>query len=165
MGVRGLSLGLEKLERLRVPACPQGRARAGSPAAWRARTRSNTGSQARSLESRRALHRRSALQRFAQTEGFQIAELFVEVESGKHDADKRPVLAKAPTGRSRHCAALNGQPRPSKRRALTGSSENRTLFSISTGPSLFETKMDTGPLLMLWTAPPPARECHGCGAC
>ena len=21
------------------------------------------------------------------------------------------------------------------------------------------------PLLMLWTAPPPARECHGCGCC
>src|SRR5215469_1034325 len=21
------------------------------------------------------------------------------------------------------------------------------------------------PLLMLWTAPPPARECHGCGGC
>ena len=21
------------------------------------------------------------------------------------------------------------------------------------------------PLLMLWTAPPPARECHGCGRC
>jgi hypothetical protein len=23
----------------------------------------------------------------------------------------------------------------------------------------------TRPLLMLWTAPPPARECHGCGRC
>ena len=22
-----------------------------------------------------------------------------------------------------------------------------------------------GPLLMLWTAPPPARECHECGCC
>jgi hypothetical protein len=21
------------------------------------------------------------------------------------------------------------------------------------------------PLVMLWTAPPPARECHGCGRC
>jgi DNA invertase Pin-like site-specific DNA recombinase len=32
----------------------------------------------------------AALRRFAQTEGFEIVELFVEVESGKHDADKRP---------------------------------------------------------------------------
>jgi DNA invertase Pin-like site-specific DNA recombinase len=37
----------------------------------------------------------AALQRFAQAEGFEIVELFVEVESGKHDADRRPVLAKA----------------------------------------------------------------------
>ena len=48
----------------------------------------------------------AALQRFAQTEGFEIAELFVEVESGKHDADKRPVLAKALTRAKRDRAPI-----------------------------------------------------------
>jgi Resolvase, N terminal domain len=44
--------------------------------------------------------------RFAQTEGFEILELFVEVESGKHDADKRPVLAKALTRAKRDRAPI-----------------------------------------------------------
>jgi len=48
----------------------------------------------------------AALQRFAQTEGFEILELFVEVESGKHDADKRPVLAKALTRAKRDRAPI-----------------------------------------------------------
>jgi DNA invertase Pin-like site-specific DNA recombinase len=48
----------------------------------------------------------AALQRFAQTEGFEIFELFVEVESGKHDADKRPVLAKALTRAKRDRAPI-----------------------------------------------------------
>ena len=48
----------------------------------------------------------AALQRFAQTEGFEIVELFVEVESGKHDADKRPVLAKALTRAKRDRAPI-----------------------------------------------------------
>jgi hypothetical protein len=48
----------------------------------------------------------AALQRFAQTEGFEIAELFVEVESGKHDVDKRPVLAKALTRAKRDRAPI-----------------------------------------------------------
>ena len=48
----------------------------------------------------------AALQRFAQTEGFEILEPFVEVESGKHDADKRPVLAKALTRAKRDRAPI-----------------------------------------------------------
>ena len=48
----------------------------------------------------------AALQRFAQTEDFEIVELFVEVESGKHDADRRPVLAKALTRAKRDRAPI-----------------------------------------------------------
>src|SRR6516162_6811275 len=36
-----------------------------------------------------------ALQRFAKTEGFEFAQTFTEVESGKHGDDHRPELAKA----------------------------------------------------------------------
>jgi DNA invertase Pin-like site-specific DNA recombinase len=37
----------------------------------------------------------SALRRFAEAEGFQFAEIFVETESGKHGDDHPPELAKA----------------------------------------------------------------------
>jgi DNA invertase Pin-like site-specific DNA recombinase len=37
----------------------------------------------------------AALQRFAEAEGFAVAETFVETESGKHGDDHRPELAKA----------------------------------------------------------------------
>ena len=36
-----------------------------------------------------------ALRRFAEAEGYTFADTFTEVESGKHDADHRPELAKA----------------------------------------------------------------------
>ena len=62
----------------------------------------------------------AALQRFAAAEGFAITEVFVEVESGKHDADRRPVLAKAlVAGEARSRSDPGRQARPAEpRRAL-----------------------------------------------
>src|SRR5437868_847983 len=37
-------------------------------------------------------------------------------------------------------------------------------WALPGGFSFGESRLEC-PLLMLWTAPPPARECHGCGCC
>jgi hypothetical protein len=36
---------------------------------------------------------------------------------------------------------------------------------INSNPSGHPSQSADGPLLMLWTAPPPAHRCHGCGRC
>jgi len=55
--------------------------------------RVSTGKQGRSGLSLEA--QQSALQRFAEAEGYRFIETFTEVESGKHGDDYRPELAKA----------------------------------------------------------------------
>jgi DNA invertase Pin-like site-specific DNA recombinase len=52
------------------------------------------------------------LQRFADAEGIELVDVLVEVESAKHDASKRPVLAparKARPGRRRACSCIQIQ--------------------------------------------------------
>jgi hypothetical protein len=71
----------------------------------------------------------AALQRFAQTEGFEILDLFVEVESGQHDADKGPVLPKAPSPSSvsiptRHAAYL-------RRSGGVGAADDKRAYAVS----------------------------------